>query len=43
MTPARVLAALKNGGTGRGTMPKDLVAGADAKAVADFVAANAGK
>jgi cytochrome c oxidase subunit 1 len=40
---ARVLAALRNGGTGSGTMPKDLVVGAEAQKVAEFVAANAGR
>ena len=39
---ARVLAAVKNGGTGSGTMPKDLVVGAEAQQVAKFVAANTG-
>lgn len=37
----RVLAALKKGGTGSGTMPKDLVVGADAEAVAKFVSTSA--
>lgn len=40
---ARVLAALKNGGLGSGTMPKDLLTGKDAVLVADYVAQNAGK
>lgn len=40
---ARVLAALRNGGTGSGTMPKDLVVGAEAQQVAKFVATNAGR
>ena len=40
---ARVTAALKNGGTGSGTMPKDLVIGKEAQQVADYVAGVAGK
>ena len=40
---AMVLAALKNGGTGSGTMPKNLYTGKDAQAVADYVSAAAGK
>lgn len=40
---ARVLAAIGTGGTGSGTMPKDLVVGRDAAAVAAFVASTAGK
>ena len=42
-TDAQVLAALKNGGLGSGTMPKNLVTGADAAAVAKYVSSNAGK
>jgi cytochrome c oxidase subunit 1 len=40
---ARVAAAISNGGSGSGTMPKNLVAGDEAQQVARFVAANAGK
>ena len=40
---ALVLAALKNGGKGSGTMPKDLLTGKDAQAVSDYVAEVAGK
>jgi cytochrome c oxidase subunit 1 len=39
---ARVLAAVRNGGTGSGTMPKGLVLGEQAQQVAKFVAAKAG-
>jgi cytochrome c6 len=42
-TKARVLAALKNGGLGSGTMPANLVTGKDAQAVADYVSSVAGK
>jgi cytochrome c oxidase subunit 1 len=40
---ARVLAAIGNGGTGTGAMPKDIVVGKEAEALADFVAGSAGK
>jgi sulfite dehydrogenase len=40
---ALVLSALKNGGLGSGTMPKNLVTGADAQAVATYVSTVAGK
>ncbi len=40
---ALVLAALHNGGTGSGTMPRDLSAGAQAKQVAEYVAQVAGR
>ncbi len=39
---AAVLSAIKNGGGGSGAMPKDLVVGAEAQAVADYVARSAG-
>ena len=42
-SPARVLAALKNGGTGSGTMPKNLLAGTAAQDMAAFVSKNAGQ
>ncbi len=38
----RVLAALKNGGTGSGTMPPQLYTGEQAQQVADYVAAASG-
>jgi mono/diheme cytochrome c family protein len=40
---AKVLAALKNGGLGSGTMPANIVTGKDAQAVADYVSSVAGK
>jgi len=40
---ARVLAAIQKGGTGSGTMPKDLVVGKDADDVAGYVAKAAAK
>jgi len=40
---ASVLAAIKNGGTGSGAMPANIVTGQKAKQVADFVAAAAGR
>jgi mono/diheme cytochrome c family protein len=40
---ARVLKALKIGGTGSGTMPANLVTGKDAQAVATYVSSVAGK
>jgi mono/diheme cytochrome c family protein len=43
VTPQRVLSAIKIGGTGQKRMPSNLLQGANAKAVADFVAAVAGK
>lgn len=39
----RVLAAIKNGGLGSGTMPANLVTGKDAQAVAKYVSSVAGK
>jgi cytochrome c553 len=39
----RVLAALKNGGLGSGTMPANLVTGKDAQDVATYVSSVAGK
>ncbi len=38
-----MLAALKKGGAGSGTMPKDLLTGKDAQDVADYIQQNAGK
>jgi len=43
MTPARVLSAIKVGGTGQGRMPSGLLNGGNAQAVAAFVSAVAGK
>jgi len=43
VTPPRVQSAIKIGGTGQNRMPSNLLQGANAKAVADFVAAVAGK
>jgi len=40
---ALVLSAIKNGGLGSGTMPKNIVTGADAQAVATYVSTVAGK
>jgi mono/diheme cytochrome c family protein len=40
---SRVLSAIKNGGLGSGTMPKGLYQGAEAQAIAQFVAGAAGK
>ena len=40
---ARVKAAIENGGTGSGTMPKGLLSGSDEQQVAAFVAGSAGK
>ena len=40
---AVVLAALQKGGTGSGVMPPGLASGADAKALADYITATAGK
>jgi cytochrome c6 len=40
---ARVQSAIKNGGLGSGTMPANIVTGADAKAVATYVSTVAGK
>jgi sulfite dehydrogenase len=42
-TKQRVLAAIKNGGLGSGTMPANLVSGKDAQAVAQYVSSVAGK
>jgi cytochrome c553 len=39
----RVLAAIKNGGLGSGTMPANIVSGKDAQAVAKYVSSVAGK
>lgn len=43
MTPARVLSAIKLGGTGQGRMPSGLLQGSNAQDVAAFVTAVAGK
>ena|SRR5438270_7155662 len=43
ITPPRVLSAIRIGGTGQNRMPAGLLQGANAKAVADFVSAVAGK
>jgi cytochrome c oxidase subunit I len=42
-TKPAVLAAIAKGGAGSGTMPKDIVTGKDAEAVAAYVADSAGK
>jgi mono/diheme cytochrome c family protein len=39
---ATVMSAIEKGGAGSGQMPKNLLSGADAQTVADFVAKNAG-
>jgi mono/diheme cytochrome c family protein len=43
VTPARVLSAIKNGGTGDRRMPANLIQGANADAVAAYVADVAGR
>jgi mono/diheme cytochrome c family protein len=43
VTPARIQSAIKIGGTGQNRMPKGLLQGANAAAVAKFVSAVAGK
>jgi cytochrome c553 len=43
LTKERVVNAIRNGGTGQGRMPANLLQGEDAEAVATFVAATAGK
>jgi mono/diheme cytochrome c family protein len=43
VTPARVLNAIRVGGTGQQRMPSGLLQGRDAKAVADYVSTTAGK
>lgn len=43
ITPARVLSAIKIGGTGQNRMPSNLLQGQNAKAVAAFVSDVAGK
>src|SRR4051794_11869538 len=43
VTTARILSAIKIGGTGQNRMPARLLAGHNAKAVGEFVAATAGK
>lgn len=43
MSKERVLSAIKVGGTGQGRMPAGLLEGDDAEAVAEYVAAVAGK
>ena len=43
ITPARVLSAIKIGGTGQNRMPPQLLQGQNAQAVADYVSAVAGK
>jgi mono/diheme cytochrome c family protein len=40
---ARVVAAIKKGGTGSGTMPANIVTGKEAEDVADYVSSVAGK
>ena len=40
---ARTLAAIKNGGSGSGTMPANIVTGKEAQQVAEYVASVAGK
>ncbi len=40
---ARVLAAIKNGGSGSGTMPANIVTGKEAQQVSEYVASVAGK
>ena len=43
VTPGRILSAIKIGGTGQNRMPANLLQGANAKSVADFVTQVAGK
>jgi cytochrome c553 len=43
VTPGRVLSAIKIGGTGQDRMPAGLLQGDNAKAVADYISAVAGK
>ena len=43
VTPARVLSAIKIGGTGQGRMPANLLQGSNAQAVAKYLATVAGK
>jgi len=43
ITPARVLSAIKIGGTGQGRMPANLLQGSNAQAVAKYLATVAGK
>jgi cytochrome c553 len=43
VTPERILSAIKNGGTGQGRMPANLLQGKDAEAVAKYVSLVAGK
>jgi mono/diheme cytochrome c family protein len=43
VTPGRILSAVKIGGTGQDRMPAKLLQGENAKAVADYVSAVAGK
>jgi cytochrome c553 len=43
VTPARVLSAIRIGGTGQGRMPAGLLQGPNARAVATYVATVAGK
>jgi mono/diheme cytochrome c family protein len=43
VTPQRVLAAIKNGGTGERLMPANLLQGQSAQAVAQYVSAVAGR
>jgi cytochrome c551 len=43
ITPARILSAIKIGGTGQGRMPAGLLQGDNARAVAQYIAAVAGK
>ena len=43
VTPQRIVGAIKNGGTGQGRMPADLLQGEDAENVALYVSKVAGK
>jgi mono/diheme cytochrome c family protein len=43
ITPQRVLSAIRNGGTGSGRMPKDLLESSEARDVASYVSKVAGK
>src|SRR5215208_5035502 len=43
VTPPRIISAIRIGGTGQGRMPAKLLQGEDAKAVATYVSAVAGK
>ncbi len=43
VTPKRILSAIRNGGTGQGRMPRNLLTGPDAQDVAQYVAKVAGR